>query len=146
MNAMSSQPNTLKNLTFGNCNSAAWQEPASSTLDTSDTFCHSSTTEQKPITQLDMNLQARRDYDEAQGHLLAVYHHVAARKGENGQEGPLARAQQAWEAFAEAEALQQADSYQGGSIYPLIYLNAKRDVTLERAANLEKQLAQMERS
>ena len=105
----------------------------------------------RPMTQLEMNEQARRSYEEAEGQLRSVYHQLAARKGElmpDGQpkEGTLYAAQEAWVKFSEADAKATAESYRGGSIYPLIYLNAKEESTLARTAQLARQLEQMEQS
>jgi uncharacterized protein YecT (DUF1311 family) len=103
------------------------------------------------MTQLEMNEQARRSYEEAEGQLRSVYSQLAARKGElmpDGQarEGSLYEAQEAWAKFAEADAKASAKSYLGGSIYPLIYLNAKEETTRARAAQLARQLERMEQS
>ncbi len=107
--------------------------------------------ESRPMTQLEMNEQARRSYDQAESQLRSVYHQLATRKGElmpDGQpkQGSLYAAQEAWAKFSEADALATAESYRGGSIYPLIYLNAKEENTLARTAHLARQLEAMQQS
>ena len=145
MNVMTSTRNT------GTLGRGSRSAGAAAPSDSQDTFTRCSCSDEfKPMTQLEMNEQARRNYAEAQAELREVYYKLAARKhdwpaGECG-EGSLCGAQKAWEQFAEAEALQQASAYQGGSIYPLIYLDAKREATESRTAQLASQLARMEQS
>jgi uncharacterized protein YecT (DUF1311 family) len=88
-----------------------------------------------PITQAAMNTLAREESSTAREELKKLADKVENKSGEND----IVQVQQAWEAFAQAEAARIAKVVTGGTMYPTIYHTALRTLTLDRVKQLREE-------
>ena len=93
-------------------------------------------------TQSEMNDCAGRNYGAADKELNRVYRAVVDRlAGDADGLGKLKAAERAWVAYREASCTFEAMSVEGGSIYPMIWLGCREQLTTERTAVLDRYLA-----
>jgi Lysozyme inhibitor LprI len=85
-----------------------------------------------PITQHEMNAQARADAEAAQVELSNVVQKIAERDGAE----TIFEVQKLWEAFKEAEATRRADEWKGGSGWPMLYHSAQATIIKNRTREL----------
>jgi uncharacterized protein YecT (DUF1311 family) len=103
-------------------------------------------------TQYDMNVAESERLKDAQGNLekvldnLLTASHEASPAPEQAKEGTLRYAQERWNEFALADAKAVAKPYEGGSIYPLMYMNELESATRARTGELEERLEKMRQS
>jgi uncharacterized protein YecT (DUF1311 family) len=94
-------------------------------------------------TQAEMNEEAAADFKKADAALNAAYKELKAVQDEEGAI-KLKTAQKAWLAYRDAEAAFEAAPNDGGSIYPLVLLEAKTRITEARTKELREVLAAAE--
>jgi uncharacterized protein YecT (DUF1311 family) len=85
-----------------------------------------------PISQQAMNRAAREESSAAQEELQKLIDEVQKRT----RESDILQVQQAWDAFAKAEAERHAKGWTGGTGYPLIYHTALKVLTRDRVNQL----------
>lgn len=90
-------------------------------------------------TQVEMNQCAIKEYEKADGELNRVYREVMAALRPEIQE-KLKAAQRAWIAYRDAHCDCASFDYSGGSIYPLVYYNCLRDLTMARITEIQQLL------
>ena len=94
-----------------------------------------------PLTQTDMNQQSAEDLAVLDGKIEVVLGELSGLL--DGERGALLRAgQAAWEEFRLRQAEYEAHLYQGGTMYPLIYVGAIQSLAKERLEKLEQILKQ----
>ncbi|MEO9914311.1 MAG: lysozyme inhibitor LprI family protein [Parasphingorhabdus sp.] len=104
-----------------------------------------------PVTQLDMNICSRQEFEVADKALNEQWSKVAAHKKsndesalKNGVKGGyfeiLLKSQRAWIAFKDRHCDAVADAYRGGSIRPLIYNDCRTNLTKQRTDQLQKMI------
>jgi uncharacterized protein YecT (DUF1311 family) len=89
-----------------------------------------------PITQHDMNKVACDESKAAEAELEKLIAEVATKQGSNS----IIKVQKAWRAFAEAEAERNAEWFTGGSMHPMLYNTALKDLTSDRISQLRNWL------
>jgi uncharacterized protein YecT (DUF1311 family) len=89
-----------------------------------------------PINQQAMNKAAREESSAAGEELKKLADEVEKKTGESD----IVKVQQAWEAFAKAEAERTAKGWTGGTGYPLIYHTALKVLTRDRVKQLRSWL------
>jgi uncharacterized protein YecT (DUF1311 family) len=93
-----------------------------------------------PITQHDMNRDASERAEAALKELSEVTEEVVQKSGSN----TIYAVQQKWEAFKNAEADWRSESYEGGSMRPMVYYSAAEHVAKERIRELRTWLKEEE--
>lgn len=89
-----------------------------------------------PMSQSEMNAQARADAEAAQVELSKVVQEIAKQdKAET-----IFEVQKLWEAFKVAEAAMRSDEWKGGSGWPMIYYSAQASIIKNRKRELQKWL------
>ena len=96
------------------------------------------------LSQFEMNLRADGNVKIAQAKLEQIYKELSFRL-ENKERTLLEASQKAWEQYSHKHAEFTASSYEGGSIYPLIYLSAVESLVVERTALLKSELDEIRR-
>jgi uncharacterized protein YecT (DUF1311 family) len=86
-----------------------------------------------PIAQGAMNNAAQKERKSVED-VLARLADVVAKKSKSGS---IHKVQEAWRAFAEAEAKRKAEIATGGTIYPLLYHMAFKELALDRLRQLQ---------
>ncbi|KJC53465.1 hypothetical protein UB31_08605 [Bradyrhizobium sp. LTSP849] len=92
-----------------------------------------------PVNQQDMNRAAREASRAVDQELEKLINEVA--KG--SQSETIRQVQQAWRAFAEAEAERSAEDWVGGTGHPLVYYSALRALTSDRLHQLQTWVEEM---
>lgn len=96
------------------------------------------------LSQFEMNMRADGNVRIAKAKLEQVYNELSY-KLENKEKPTLEESQKAWEEYSTRHAEFSASSYEGGSIYPLIYLSALESLVVERTALLKSELDEIRR-
>ena len=91
------------------------------------------------LTQADLNQRANESLIKAQEKLQEVIAGIDARVGDSESQSLLS-GQSAWKNYSAQQAEAAASSYEGGSIYPLIYISELESLTNERTARLQAEL------
>jgi uncharacterized protein YecT (DUF1311 family) len=93
-------------------------------------------------TQSEMNDCAGRNFGAADQELNRVYREVVKRLADDPEGlGKLKAAERTWVAHRDAECAFVAMSVEGGSIYPMILLGCREEMTMDRTATLNGYLA-----
>jgi uncharacterized protein YecT (DUF1311 family) len=95
-------------------------------------------------TQAAMNREAHASFQKADARLNSLYAKVLASVDDEGKE-KLKAAQRAWVAFRDAEAALRADEARGGTMAPLLYENAREELTEARIKQLRSLLEPSDR-
>ena len=91
------------------------------------------------LTQADLNERANDNLLTAKERLLEVIAGIDACVGD-AESQSLLQGQHSWQSYSVDQAKAAASSYEGGSIYPLIYLSELESLTNERTARLQAEL------
>ena len=111
-------------LTFASCSTSAFAE-----------LCD------QPKTQSDIDYCAKYHFDAADGYLNSVYSRLKQNYVKYpAPKGALVAAQRAWVKFRDAECNQDKVAADGGSETPVILLDCKTHLTIERTQQLENRL------
>ncbi|VAW13949.1 hypothetical protein MNBD_BACTEROID05-1016 [hydrothermal vent metagenome] len=94
------------------------------------------------LTQLELNKRAREKFEKAKIKLQEVIAGIDSRVGDKESQA-LMNSQRAWESYSVDQAQAVASSYEGGSIYNLIYLSELESLTIERTARLQAELDEL---
>ncbi len=98
-----------------------------------------------PITQMDMNICAEADWQEADAALNTAYREVMAEmqamdadlpENLQGAEAALRTAQRSWITFRDAHCTTEGFQMRGGSAEPLVVYGCLRELTVERTEDL----------
>lgn len=96
------------------------------------------------LTQSEMNVVASSNFEMAKDRMNSIlYEIVSELDGE--EKKALLEAQRAWESYCLEQAEAAAISYQGGTIYPVIFFSEMESITVERAARLQVELDHLRR-
>jgi uncharacterized protein YecT (DUF1311 family) len=87
--------------------------------------------------QQELNIAAGKDYEAADKELNRVYSQLKGRL-EKDERRKLAKAEQAWIKFRDAECDFRSFENTGGTIYPLVYGGAAAALTRQRTADLQE--------
>jgi uncharacterized protein YecT (DUF1311 family) len=98
-----------------------------------------------PMTQFEMNLCSRRDYEKADAQLNKVYKKLMLELAgfTNDLRPKFQEAQSLWLKYRDANCDSEASIYEGGSIRPTIYYSCLASVTRERTRGIKAFLAEM---
>jgi uncharacterized protein YecT (DUF1311 family) len=96
------------------------------------------------LSQFEMNMRADGNVKIAKAKLDQVYNELVY-KLEGREREALEESQKAWEEYCTKHAEFSASSYEGGTIYPLIYLSALESLVVERTALLKGELDEIRR-
>jgi uncharacterized protein YecT (DUF1311 family) len=91
-------------------------------------------------SQQEMNAQARKDFEKADAELNEVYRSVIAGLPDEIAVDLLRKAQRAWVAFRDADALSHSDEMRDGSAAPLLLYGQKTRLTKDRVKYLRERL------
>jgi len=91
------------------------------------------------LTQRELNERADERLIKAQERLQEVIAGIDERVGDSGSQALLS-GQSTWKNYSTSQAKAAASSYEGGSIYPLIYMSELESLTNERTARLQAEL------
>jgi uncharacterized protein YecT (DUF1311 family) len=94
------------------------------------------------LTQHELNKRASENLEKAKQKLQEVIAGINSRVGDRESQA-LMNSQRAWENYSVDQAEAAASSYEGGSIYNLIYLSELESLTIERAARLQAELDEL---
>jgi uncharacterized protein YecT (DUF1311 family) len=92
-------------------------------------------------TQAEINQCARASYETADKELNRVYQELKSSLNSQEQE-ELIDAELAWIEYRDQTCEAESSQYEGGSIQPTIYYGCLERVTIERTAELQRQLEQ----
>ncbi len=92
-----------------------------------------------PMTQFDMNLCSRRDYEKADAELNKVYKQLMLELAgfEKDHRPKFQEAQSLWLKYRDANCDSEALIYQGGTIRPTVYYSCLASVTRERTRGIK---------
>ncbi|RYE21395.1 MAG: DUF1311 domain-containing protein [Sphingobacteriaceae bacterium] len=93
----------------------------------------------KPTSQTELNVCAQQQFRAADEKLNAVYKQVLAKLSQKSKQ-TLIKAQREWVQFRDDNALVFAGQYEGGSMQPMVSLDAKTATTHSRTEELQKLL------
>jgi uncharacterized protein YecT (DUF1311 family) len=96
------------------------------------------------VSQFEMNMRADGNVKIAKAKLEQIFYELSY-KLENKEREALEESQKAWEEYSSKHAEFSASSYEGGSIYPLIYLSTVESLVVERTAWLKSELDEIRR-
>ncbi|RYE21841.1 MAG: DUF1311 domain-containing protein [Sphingobacteriaceae bacterium] len=91
------------------------------------------------ITQTQLNACAGQQFLAADRKLNIIYKQVMEKLSPQGRQA-LVKAQREWVRFRDDNALVFAEQYEGGSMRPMVLLNAKTATTLSRTDELKQLL------
>jgi uncharacterized protein YecT (DUF1311 family) len=97
----------------------------------------------KAQTQTDLNEQAADALKKSDDQLNALYKKLMAAEPDQIARDKLKKAQLAWIAFRDADAAYAADANRGGSMEPMVELQAEEAMTKQRIADLQQYLQEM---
>jgi uncharacterized protein YecT (DUF1311 family) len=92
-----------------------------------------------PMSQAEMNLCSRRDYEKADAQLKKVYEQLILELAgyETNHRPKFEEAQSLWLKYREASCDSEASIYEGGSIRPTIYYSCLASLTKERTSRIK---------
>ncbi len=96
------------------------------------------------LSQFEMNMRADGNVKIAKAKLEQIYQELSFRL-ENKEREALEESHKTWEEYSRKHAEFSASSYEGGSIYPLIYLSTLESLVVERTALLKSELDEIRR-
>jgi len=98
--------------------------------------------ETENLTQLELNNRAARRLEVAKEKMQRAIAGIDSRVGDSVSQS-LMNSQTEWERYSISQAEAASSSYQGGSIYPLIYASELESLTNERTARLQAELDEL---
>ena len=98
--------------------------------------------ETENLTQRELNFRAGENFEKAKQKLQNVIAGIDSRVADRESQA-LMNSQIAWESYSVDQAQATASSYEGGSIYNLIYLSELESLTIERTARLQAELDEL---
>lgn len=96
------------------------------------------------MTQSEMNMVASSNFEAAKNRMNSILD-VIVSELDGTEKSALLEAQRAWESYCLEQAEAAAISYQGGTIYPVIFFSEMESITVERAARLQVELDHLRR-
>jgi len=96
------------------------------------------------LSQSELNMRASDNVKIAKAHLEKVYNELLFKVEEQERE-TLEKSQKTWEKYSIAHSKFSASGYEGGTIYPLIYLSTLESLVVERTALLQGELDEIKR-
>jgi uncharacterized protein YecT (DUF1311 family) len=98
-----------------------------------------------PMSQVEMNLCSRRDYEKADAALGLVYKQLMLElAGYKSDHRPkFQEAQSLWLKYRDAQCDSEASIYEGGSIRPTVYYSCLASLTRERTKRLKAFLGEI---
>jgi hypothetical protein len=94
------------------------------------------------LTQLELTKRASERFESAKVQLQEVIAGIDAHVGDNESQA-LMNSQRAWEAYSVDQAMAATSSYDGGSMWSLVYFSELESLTIERTARLQAQLDEL---
>jgi len=94
------------------------------------------------LSQLELNKRAARRLEIAKEKMQYAIAGIDSRVGDSESQS-LMNSQAEWERYSVSQAEAASSSYQGGSIYPLIYTSELESLTNERTARLQAELDEL---
>lgn len=94
------------------------------------------------LTQLELNKRASDRFEIAKLKLQEVVAGIDARVGDKEGQA-LMNSQRAWEGYSVDQAMAAASSYDGGSMWSLVYFSELESLTIERTARLQAELDEL---
>ncbi len=91
-------------------------------------------------TQMEMNQQAYKDYLKADAEMTNIYKKVQKKLITPKEQKLLLDAQRAWIKFKEVQCKSAAESYDGGSVQPIIYSGCLQKLSEEKTKHLNEYL------
>ena len=98
--------------------------------------------ESEDLTQIQLTDRAKDKFEKAKEKLQEVIAGIDARVGDRESQA-LMNSQNAWEGYSVDQAMAAATSYEGGSMWNLIYFSELESLTVERAARLQAELDEL---
>lgn len=100
-----------------------------------------------PLSQFEMNVCSRRDYEQTDAELNKVYKQLMLELADYGSNPrpKFQEAQSAWIKYRDATCDSEAALYEGGSIRPTIYNSCLASATRERTKRLKAILVEIRR-
>lgn len=98
--------------------------------------------QEEDLTQLELNQRASERFEIAKQKLQEVYAGIDARVGDRESQA-LMNSQNAWEGYSVDQAVAAASSYDGGSMWSLVYFSELESLTIERTARLQAELDEL---
>jgi uncharacterized protein YecT (DUF1311 family) len=96
------------------------------------------------LSQAELNMRADANLKIAMARMEQVMTELSF-KLEGVDLDALNKSQKAWEVYSRSQAEAESSVYQGGTIYPLIFLSELESLTVERAARLRARLDELRR-
>jgi uncharacterized protein YecT (DUF1311 family) len=88
-------------------------------------------------TQLELNEKASTDYKKADIQLNIQYKKLLNLLGDSKDKERLRQAQRSWIQYRDAHCTLAESAYEGGSLQPLIYFNAMKELTEQRVLTIK---------
>jgi uncharacterized protein YecT (DUF1311 family) len=98
--------------------------------------------QEEDVTQLELNQRASERFEIAKQKLQEVYAGIDSRVGDRESQA-LMNSQKAWEGYSVDQAMAVASSYDGGSMWSLVYFSELESLTIERMARLQAELDEL---
>ena len=98
--------------------------------------------QEEDLTQLELNKRASERFEIAKQKLQEVIAGVDSRVGDKESQA-LMNSQNAWEGYSVDQAMAAASSYDGGSMWSLVYFSELESLTIERIARLQAELDEL---
>ncbi len=98
--------------------------------------------EPENITQMELNERVSKSLEKAKEKMQSAIAGIDSRIGDSESQA-LMNSQIEWESYSVSQAEAAAVGYEGGSIYPLIYLSELESLTNERTARLQAELDEL---
>jgi uncharacterized protein YecT (DUF1311 family) len=96
------------------------------------------------LSQAELNMRAGHNLKIAEAQLEKVYNELLF-KVEGNEGDTLKKSQSIWKKYSVAHSKFSASGYEGGTIYPLIYLSTLESLVIERTALLQSELDEIRR-
>ena len=98
--------------------------------------------QEENLTQLELNKRASERFEIAKQKLQEVIAGIDSRVGDKESQA-LMNSQNAWEGYSVDQAMAAASSYDGGSMWSLVYFSELESLTIERIARLQAELDEL---
>jgi uncharacterized protein YecT (DUF1311 family) len=98
--------------------------------------------EAEDLNQAELNERAGENFERAKDRMQKVIAAIDSRVDDSRSQS-LMNSQMEWESYSVSQAQAVASSYDGGSIYNLIYLSELESLTNERTARLQAELDEL---
>ena len=96
----------------------------------------------EPQTQFELNYCSNENYKKSDNKLSKLYKNLMLKISED-RKVLLLKSQKDWSKFKESHCKYIASTYEGGSIYPLIYFNCLESVTTDRIKQIENEIKEI---